>query len=91
MPNDAVSFRLLRLRTEGYTASGQTLTPVNGTVCQDTGYGYDLAGNISQTQERTPQSGVGGAAELMRLYEYDALYRLLSANGRENQPTAATP
>ena len=68
-----------------------TLTPQSGTVRQDTAYAYDLAGNITATQERAPQSGVGGAAELERLFEYDALYRLLEASGRENQPTAATP
>ena len=88
---DAVSFRLRRLRTEGYAAAGETLTPQSGTVRQDTTYTYDLAGNIMATVERAPQSGVGGAAELERLFAYDALYRLLEATGRENQPTAATP
>ena len=88
---DAVSLRLRRLRTEGYATAGETLSPLSGSTRQDTAYTYDLAGNITATQERAPQSGVGGAAELERLFEYDALYRLLSATGRENQPTAATP
>ena len=88
---DAVSLRLRRLRTEGYSAAGETLTPLSGSTRQDTTYAYDLAGNITATVERAPQSGVGGAAELERLFAYDALYRLLEATGRENQPTAATP
>ncbi|WP_375419223.1 SpvB/TcaC N-terminal domain-containing protein [uncultured Hymenobacter sp.] len=88
---DAVSFRLRRLRTEKYTASGQTFTPLSGSTHQDTSYTYDLAGNITATAERAPQSGVAGAGQLDRLFTYDALYRLLSASGRENQPTPGRP
>jgi RHS repeat-associated protein len=88
---DTVSFRLRRLRTEASATSGDTLTPLSGTVRQDTAYSYDLAGNITATQERAPHSGVGGTDELERLFQYDALYRLLSATGRENRPTAPTP
>jgi RHS repeat-associated protein len=88
---DKVMFRLQRLRTEGYAAQGLTLTPQSGTTRQDTLYTYDLAGNITATRERAPQSGVAGTDELTRGFTYDALYRLLSATGRENQPTAARP
>ena len=63
---DEVSFRLRRLRTEGYAAASETLTPLSGSTRQDTAYTYDLASNITATQERAPQSGVGGAAELNR-------------------------
>jgi len=88
---DKVMFRLQRLRTEGYDANGLTFTPRSGTSRQDTGYAYDLSGNITALTERAPQSGVAGADELTRGFTYDALYRLLSATGRENQPTAARP
>ena len=47
--------------------------------------------NIVTLTERAPQSGVGGTDELARGFTYDALYRLLAATGRENQPTAARP
>lgn len=48
---DAVSFRLQRLRTEAYAASGETLTPQSGTGHQDTAYGYDPTGNPAVTTE----------------------------------------
>jgi RHS repeat-associated protein len=86
---DAVSFRLQRLCTEGYSTSGDRLIP-QGSKRQDTAYTYDLAGNITRTVENTATSGVGGSNALTRDFTYDALYRLLSATGRENQP-AATP
>jgi RHS repeat-associated protein len=88
---DKVMFRLQRLRTEGYNAQGLTLTPQSGTTRQDTLYTYDLTGNITATRERAPQRGVGGTDELLRGFTYDALYRLLAATGRENQPTTARP
>jgi RHS repeat-associated protein len=88
---DPVMFRLQRLRTERYQATDLMLTPQSGTTRQDTLYTYDLVGNITATRERAPQSGVGGTDELLRGFSYDALYRLLAATGRENQPTAARP
>ncbi|GGG60520.1 SpvB/TcaC N-terminal domain-containing protein [Hymenobacter glacieicola] len=89
---DPMSFRLLCLRSEGFTETQLgTFTPRPGTVRQDTAYLYDLAGNITVMHERAPHSGVGGIEELERLFQYDALYRLLAATGRENQPIAATP
>jgi RHS repeat-associated protein len=88
---DEVMFRLQRLRTEGYDGQDLTFTPRSGTTRQDTGYAYDLSGNITALTERAPQSGVAGTDELTRGFTYDALYRLLTATGRENQPTAARP
>lgn len=86
---DADTFRLTRQRTEGYTKTNWTFG-TSGTVHQDTGYNYDLAGNIIKIKERTTNCGVGGANNLDRNFNYDPLYRLLKATGRENSP-AITP
>jgi RHS repeat-associated protein len=48
---------------------------------------YDKAGNILSITDATPDSGVGGWGTLERDFEYDALYRLLSASGREYKPS----
>jgi len=54
---------------------------------QDFTYQYDLAGNITAIQDRTPESGIRNTAlgtdALDRAFTYDPIYRLLSATGRE--------
>jgi RHS repeat-associated protein len=93
---DEQTFRLKRLRTERYTYSSH-VTPSGveelyeyeaGTCKQDFAYRYDKAGNILNINDETPACGIGGDDELEKTFEYDALYRLLSATGRENQPNA---
>ena len=54
---DPVTFRLARARSERYTRLGLDYQPV-GSPLEDRLYGYDLAGNILQIQDRTPGSGV---------------------------------
>lgn len=58
-----------------------------GAPLQDFGYEYDLAGNILTIHDRTPGSGIPnsplGTEALDRGFDYDPLYRLLSATGRE--------
>jgi YD repeat-containing protein len=82
---DPTSFRLARLRTEGYSAAGVTYRPA-GDVRQDFAYGYDLAGNILAIDERAKSCGVrnstDGADRLVRRFDYDPVYRLTSATGR---------
>ncbi len=55
------TFRLTRLRSEPYTPlttpDGPAYRP-QGTVLQDYGYDYDLAGNILTIRDRTPGSGI---------------------------------
>jgi RHS repeat-associated protein len=87
--HDPQTFRLMRLRTESYTKpSASTYHPSGPTVpLQDFGYTYDLVGNILAVYDRTPGSGVQnstlGPNALDRGFSYDAVYRLISATGRE--------
>lgn len=67
-----------------------------GAPLQDFGYEYDLAGNILKIHDRTPGSGIPnsplGTEALDRSFDYDPLYRLLSATGREcNTPLPPAP
>ncbi len=88
---DENTFRLLRLKTEKYTYSQTGDEHLyeydSGTTKQDFAYLYDLSGNIVSINDETPESAAGGGDGLEKLFEYDALYRLLNATGRENQPT----
>ncbi|MDP3928695.1 MAG: RHS repeat-associated core domain-containing protein, partial [Bacteroidota bacterium] len=90
---DENTFRLLRLKTEKYTYSQSSdehhYAYNSGTTKQDFAYQYDLSGNIISINDETPGSAAGGGDGLERVFEYDALYRLLNATGRENQPTGS--
>lgn len=83
---DNLTFRVLRQRSESYTQSTWTFTST-GNVKQDTAYDYDLIGNIVVTHDKTTGCGIGGTNSLDRDFDYDPIYRLLSATGRENAPT----
>jgi RHS repeat-associated protein len=85
------NFRLLRMKSEGYVKDGWTYEKQSGTIKQNYTYQYDLSGNIISISDTTPGCGVAGSDELVREFEYDALYRLLSATGRENANTASLP
>lgn len=89
---DAKTFRLMRQRTETYSQDGWEYTP-GGSVKQDTAYSYDLAGNIVETIENRTNAGFGTTLtggqgptpnELVREFDYDPLYRLIMATGRED-------
>jgi RHS repeat-associated protein len=85
------NFRLLRMKSEGYVKDGWTYEKQSGTIKQNYTYQYDLSGNIISISDTTPGCGVAGSDSLDREFEYDALYRLLSATGRENANTASLP
>jgi RHS repeat-associated protein len=93
---DPRMFRMLRLRTERYTKTADITYHGTGVPLQDFAYAYDLAGNILAIHDRAPGSGVpntlAGLDALDRAFDYDPLYRLLSASGREHAtPTADVP
>jgi RHS repeat-associated protein len=87
---DNLTFRLQRLKTEKYTQTDWEFAP-NAGPRQDYAYSYDLVGNIVIMNDQSPDCGVGGSSELEKAFNYDPLYRLLQANGRENYPTTDFP
>jgi RHS repeat-associated protein len=81
---DPHTFRLVRLRTEKYRReNGYTFAP-DGGLLQDLAYRYDLAGNITQIQDRGTGKGINGIFAFDRDFTYDAIYRLLSGTGIEH-------
>ncbi|MFD0465053.1 RHS repeat domain-containing protein [Microvirga aerilata] len=60
---------------------------------QDLAYEHDLVGNVIRISDRTPGSGVidtlDGPDALHRLFEYDSVYRLVRATGRESTSIGA--
>ncbi|HEY6119181.1 MAG TPA: RHS repeat-associated core domain-containing protein, partial [Pyrinomonadaceae bacterium] len=55
-----------------------------GQAIQDHSYDYDLSGNILTLKDRALNSGLPTSSNALdRTFDYDALYRLLSASGRE--------
>ncbi len=86
---DNKTFRLLRQRTEGYSKSvvGDVVTYAytGGTNKQDDGFNYDLVGNIVNIFVRVTDCGIGGTPDALdRTFEYDPIYRLTYADGRES-------
>jgi RHS repeat-associated protein len=102
---DSNTFRLSRLRTEGYTANALQYQPSNA-VYQDFAYEYDLAGNLTRLTDRAPGNGVRNNPQaalypelatelvagnaLVRRFDYDPLYRLAEATGRQGNHQAAS-
>ena len=99
---DPKTFRLARLRTEEFQKSASGLrwqgmgavTGASAEIKQDYSYTYDLAGNIVSIEERVKNCGIRDPDpdRLLRLFEYDPIYRLTKATGRASQnPAAAKP
>jgi RHS repeat-associated protein len=81
------SFRLARLRSERFNQPAAFTYRPAGPPLQELAYRYDLVGNVTLIQDRTPDSGIPntplGPHALDRAFTYDPLYRLVSATGRE--------
>ncbi len=77
---DPGTFRLLRLRTEGYSKPAASSYHPSGTVLQDFAYTYDLAGNILQITDRTPGSGVLNNPESVQVTDPDLAGLLVSGD-----------
>lgn len=81
---DCQTFLLARLRTEHFDRVDQFRYRPKGNAVQDFGYEYDLVGNLLKIRNRTPDGGLPSDKDkLDRIFLYDALYRLVSATGRE--------
>lgn len=81
---DIETFRLLKLRTTRHSDSKEL---------QNLNYTYDPVGNILEIQD-IAQDTVFFRNQLVKpenIYEYDALYRLISAKGREQPRPAPQP
>jgi len=90
----ATTGRLRRLRSER-CAPADPADPARRYVvtdpahpAQDVGYGYDLAGNLTGLDDRSPAAGPAGVGTLLRAYAYDSLARLTRVTGRECLPQA---
>ena len=88
---DAVTFRLKQIRTTRRPADAtdfpgrrSNLGDVN--IVQQLLYTYDPVGNIAEVEDQAykPVFFNQGIAEPKTQYEYDALYRLIWASGRES-------
>lgn len=73
---DAETFRLLRLVSRR----------ANGDLLQDLHYTYDPAGNITHLDDKAVPKQFFNNFQMdgLRTFQYDALYRLVEATGREN-------
>lgn len=88
---DKKRFWVSRMRTEKYVQDDPTILAFQptGSILQDLAYEYDLIGNVTTIQDRSPDAGIEGTSagkdNLRRSFVYDPLYRLISATGREHE------
>ena len=81
---DDRTFRLIHLRT---------VRAIDGAPLQDLHYTYDPVGNITMIRDDAQQPNYfnGQVVSPSNQYEYDALYRLISAAGREHIGQTTNP
>lgn len=92
---DPLTFRLRQLRSQRYPQrpEEQASTGWPGNGLQDLHYTYDPAGNITHIRDTAQQTLFfrNKRVEPSTRYTYDALYRLIEAQGREHLGQAGTP
>jgi len=98
---DEQTFRLIHLRTRRTGAAPQNLVqrlfgsaaPQLTSIFQDLFYTYDPAGNITHIRDDAQQSIIfnGQVVPPQNDYAYDAIYRLITASGREHIGQLAQP
>ena len=84
---DEKTFRLLRLKTTRMSF------PADEQIVQDLGYTYDPAGNITHIQDGAQQTIYfnNQVVTPSNDYRYDAVYRLIHAEGREHIGQTSQP
>lgn len=89
---DPLTFRLMSLRTTG-NLSEAPQNATNPNVIQDLVYTYDAMGNITEIEDNAyePVFFRNQHVEPKSRYRYDALYRLIRAEGRENDTFNTAP
>jgi RHS repeat-associated protein len=98
---DEKTFRLVHLKTSRTAAARQGIlgrllgppAPLVTSLLQDLLYTYDPAGNITQIRDAAQQTIFfnGQVVPPQSDYRYDAIYRLISATGREHIGQLAQP
>ena len=96
---DPKTFRLVQLTTTRTTAATNPAFPDyharlnDPAVLQQLSYTYDAVGNVTEIYDDAfaPVFFQNRAIDATNQYEYDALYRLASASGRENGAYAGAP
>jgi len=81
---DELTFRLSRLKTTRPVNADSTASQLfnNPSVVQDLGYSYDPVGNITRIRDAAVRTI--NTVEPVGAYTYDAVYRLIEAEGREH-------
>ena len=92
---DPQMFRLRRIRTFRQVPAGDQCSSafVDPAVVQDLQYTYDAIGNVVQILDAAQATTTfgGQSIDATNQYEYDALYRLTLATGRENGAATGAP
>ncbi|UVO28155.1 SpvB/TcaC N-terminal domain-containing protein [Bradyrhizobium arachidis] len=85
---DPLTFRLSRLKTTRPATSDATASQLfkDPSVVQDLRYSYDPVGNITRIDDAALKTIIraGQTVEPVGAYTYDAVYRLIQAEGREH-------
>ena len=94
---DSQTFRLINLHTRRgrveTCGAGTSSAFVDGHIVQDLHYTYDPVGNITEIRDPAFKDVFfqNQRVEPINRYEYDALYRLVKASGRENGAVSGAP